>query len=234
MKKRTMALLVLLCIAAGLSACSVAGDAATDTQPIRGLNTDYPNALPAEAQLAIGTLKLDGTQNAIDSQAAGQLLILWQAVRSLSAKNDTATQEIDALYQQIEETMTPAQIQAIAAMQLTQDDMLQEAQALGLNFAAGGGFNQGSQPSTQATPPGSQSARSQSAGNGFPPDGGLPPDGGIPGDGGFPGGGFAQPQQTPNATTRATAQARLAGNGGLNRVPTAWLEALINYLQGKS
>jgi hypothetical protein len=55
--------------------------------------------------------------------------------------------------------MTPAQIQAIAAMQLTQDDMLQEAQTLGIEMAADGGFNQRMQPSTQAKPSSGQSAR---------------------------------------------------------------------------
>ena len=234
MKKQITVLVSLLWIAAGVSACGTGGNAAIGTQATSGLDNSYANALPAEVQLAVGTLKLDGTQDAVDAQTAGQLLILWQAVRSLTAKSGTATQEIQALYQQIEESMTPAQIQAIAAMQLTQTDMLQEAQALGIDLAAGSGFSQGSQSSAQGAASSSQSARSQSAGGGFPPDGSFPPDGGIPGDGGFPGGGFVQPQQTPNAAAQSTAQARFSRSGSLNRVPSAWLDALIDYLQSKS
>ena len=101
MKKQNIVLVSLLWIAASLTACDPAGSTTTSTQAIRGLNIDYTNAVSAEMQLAIGTLKLDGTQNAVDAQTAGQLLVLWQAVRSLTAKSGTAPQEIQALYQQI-------------------------------------------------------------------------------------------------------------------------------------
>ncbi len=65
-------------------------------------------------------MKLDGSQNAVDSQTAAQLLPLWKAVRSLSASDGAAAEEIQAVYRQIEESMSAEQIQAIAAMQLDQ------------------------------------------------------------------------------------------------------------------
>lgn len=224
-----------LLLVLALSACAAAGAAPTSTAEVSGLNADYPNALPVEMQLAVGTLKLQDTPDAVDAQAAGQLLPLWEAVRTMSADSSSSPQEVRALYKQIGETMTPTQIQAIASMQLTQQDISQVAQQLGLNLGAGRGFNQGARPTGQAPSTNGQSQRNFSGGGrGFSGGGGgFGGDGGFPGGGGggFSGGGFNRAQQTPNPSLRETAQARFANGGGINRISSVWVDAIIQYLQ---
>jgi len=108
-----------------LATCSPAANAATSTGLVTSsaLTTGYTNALPVELQLAYGTLKLKGSANEIDSQTAAALLPLWKAVRSLSASDNAAQAEIQAVYRQIEESMSAAQLQAIAELQLTGADV---------------------------------------------------------------------------------------------------------------
>ncbi|MEJ2599570.1 MAG: hypothetical protein P8Z00_14630 [Anaerolineales bacterium] len=236
MKKVFVMFTGLLLLVLLLSACAAAGAAPTNTAEVSGLNADYPNALPVEMQLAIGTLKLQDTSDAIDAQTAGQLLPLWEAVRTMTADSSSSPQEVRALYKQIGETMTPAQIQAIAAMQLTQQDIPQVAQQLGLDLGAGRSFNQGARPSGGMPDANAQGQRNFSGGGrGFPGGGG-----GFGGDGGFPGGGgggfsggggFDRAQQTPNPSLRETAQARFANGGGFNRLSSVWMDAIIQYLQ---
>jgi hypothetical protein len=240
MKKGTIMITGLVMLALALSACSTAGAETTSTAVVSGLNANYQNALPVEMQLALGTLMLKDTENALDAKTAEQLIPLWEAVGSLSGKNGSSPQEIQALYKQIGDTMTPAQVQAIAAMQITQQDIPQVAQKLGLDLAAGRNFNQGARPTGQAPSTNGQGGRNFSgggggggfSGGGFGGNGGFP-GGGFGGDGGFPGGGgFGQTQQTPNPSARATAQARFAnGGGGFSRLSTVWVDAVIKYLQ---
>jgi hypothetical protein len=241
MKRGRITITGLAVLALGLSACSVAGAAPTSTSEVNGIDTNYQNALPADMQLALGTLMLKDTENAVDAKTAEQLIPLWQAVGSLTSNNSSAPQEIEALYKQIGDTMTPAQIQAISEMQLTQQDIPQVAQQLGLNLAAGRGFNQGALPTGQAPSTNSQGGRNSSGGGGrgnfqgggFGGGGGFP-GGGFGGDGGFPGGGsFGGAQQTPNPSARETAQARFANNGGggFSRISTVWVDAVVKYLQ---
>ncbi len=83
------------------------------------LSTGYEDALDVTSQLALGTLKLEGTANAVTGEQAAQLLPLWQA---LSGSGIQAETERQTIARQIESTMTEAQVAAIAAMALTQAD----------------------------------------------------------------------------------------------------------------
>ena len=106
---------------------------AADSQPAGSatLGEDYKDALPIVAQLTLGSLKLDtgdssigsGQDLSIDAVEAGKLLPLWQAYQSLGNSDNTAEAELSALVSQIQDTMRPEQVQAIAAMQLTADDI---------------------------------------------------------------------------------------------------------------
>jgi len=233
----TMVLLTMIV----LSACSGTQAAGTEAIPQGLLNADYENALPVEMQLAFGTLKLDGTENAVNVEAAGELLPLWKAVRSLSESDSAASEEIQALFKQIQETMTPGQVQAIAAMQLTGEDMAQVAVELGLEFLGGGRLGN-LDPEMQATV---QAARESGQ---FPQGGDFPGGGFRGGDGpvivgpeggqGFPGGGFrgGSPDGQLSPEQQATMEARRAANGGGGArfgVPTAILNAVIEYLETK-
>ncbi|MCJ7660528.1 MAG: hypothetical protein MUO67_15375, partial [Anaerolineales bacterium] len=136
-------------------------DAAGDTSVIAAyLNSDYENALSVPMQLVMGTFMLEDTELTVDSAQAAQLLPLWKAARSLGSSDTAAAEEVGAVYNQIQETMTPEQIAAIAAMQIGREDMFEVVQELGLSFGGGGGdFT----PEMQAT---AQAARA--SGQGFP------------------------------------------------------------------
>ena len=93
--------------------------------------------LPLAESLLIGTLKLQGTGNAVNATQAAALVPLWQAYAQLTSSNTAAQAEIDAVVSQIQTTMTPAQVQAITAMKLTRQDMLTEMSSLGLTNNGG-------------------------------------------------------------------------------------------------
>lgn len=127
------------------------------------LNADYADALPVPSQLAIGTLMLEETENAVTVEQAGELLPYWQMLQALQSSGTAAQAELDAVLNQIQEALTSAQLTAIKEMQLTPDSMMELAQERGLgagmgNAGGGGGFR--------------------------------PPAGMAPGAGGGPGGGF--------------------------------------------
>jgi hypothetical protein len=175
--------------------------------------------------LLIGSLKLDGTAQAITPAQAAELLPLWQVYSEL-ANSDTAAQaEKDALVQQIEETMTAEQMQAIQAMNLTPQDTFALMQEMGLG-RGGGSFPGGDNaPQGGDVPP-------FDGGGGFP--GGGPPDGGggfvgPGGDGGFPGQGGGG--QNLSQEQIATAQASRSQGMGAGFLSPALLNALIEYLQ---
>lgn len=83
------------------------------------LKIDYADATSLRNQLALGTLKLEGTANAVTAEQAKALLPLWQAVVALSGTTTTAEAELTAVQNQIAEALQPAQLQAIGALQLT-------------------------------------------------------------------------------------------------------------------
>lgn len=160
--KKVKFLGVLVSLTLILVACGGANSTANTATTV--LNEDYPDALPIQTQLTLGTLKLDESSLAVDSKQAAELLTLWQAIRSLSSSDITAEGEIEAIVNQILETMSPEQLEAIAAMELTQESIFELTQELGI--ARGGDLT------TDGDPRGSA------------------PDDMIPGSGGGPGGGM--------------------------------------------
>ena len=83
------------------------------------LSIEYSDAANLRSQLAYGTIKLADTPNAITSDQAKTLIPLWQAVISLSGDTTTASEELTAVQDQITAALTAEQLQAIAAMQIT-------------------------------------------------------------------------------------------------------------------
>jgi hypothetical protein len=113
--------------------------------------------------LALGTFKLEDTDQAVTATQAKKLLPLWKAVKSIGASDTAAQAEIDALYRQIKEAMTSDQWKAIQAMNLT----MQDAQTIMAEVGA-----------IEA----SSSSSSSSGGDSFgPPGGGDPMMGGMGG-----------------------------------------------------
>lgn len=105
------------------------------------LSTSYDGALPPSSQLALGTLVLEGTGEAVTPDQAQALKPLWQAIQGGVMQGDAET---NALLNQIETTMTADQISAIAAMQLTREDMTAWMQAKGVRLAPPEGVQGGS------------------------------------------------------------------------------------------
>lgn len=87
--------------------------------PVATLSTEYADATSLRNQLAYGTLQLEGTDLAVTAVQAQSLLPLWQAIVALSGTETTAAEELTAVQNQITEALTPDQIQAIAAIQIT-------------------------------------------------------------------------------------------------------------------
>lgn len=131
-------LLIILSLAlAGCTTATPAAPAAGETQPpaaVSGeatptpyaaayLSTEYTDAASLRNQLAYGTLELEGAEQAVTSEQAKILTPLWQAIVALSGDETTAAEELTAVQNQITEAMTPAQLEAIAALQITNADL---------------------------------------------------------------------------------------------------------------
>ena len=196
------------------------GQVSAETSQEVRLRDDYADALSIQGQLASGTLLLEETELVVDEALAAELLPLWRAVRSLINSDTAAALEIEAVYNQIQDTMTPDQISAIAEMKLTEETlatMLEEGELFfgQSNFAGGRG-------------------EGASSGEGFtPPEGGLRPGGGFPGGGlgQGPGGGFPEGLD-PEAMATRQAQFAEGGLGGF--MDQALITAVIRTLEMKT
>ena len=225
--KRTF-LFTLLIFALVLTACSGA-TSASQISSTQANSAQDSASLTTATQLVVGTLKLEDTDQAITSDQAKELLMLWQVYQELS-NNDTAAQaEFDGLIEQIQGTMTAAQMQAITAMKLTQSDVFALMQEKGLSAG---------QPQQSSSGNGSSSS-TQSGGGSAPSAGGMagggPPDagmgGGAPPSGGMGGMGGAGPSNSTGQTQSAGASLSTGRTAGSS---TALVGALIQYLQQKA
>jgi hypothetical protein len=140
MKARyTIALLLVLVLA--LTSCGspkAAPDAASSA-----LDDTYVDALSIRSQLVLGTLKLEETDLAVTPAQATELVPLWQASRNLARSGTGATEEVNAVLEQIQAAMTPEQLAAIAELKLTRADNQVMAQELGLSTGTGEGSGGG-------------------------------------------------------------------------------------------
>jgi hypothetical protein len=124
--KPNLIVMAFLTLTLLLGACAPA-DETTPAAPtsIAGeyLNTDYADAASLRNQLAFGIIKLDGTPNAVTPEQATTLIPFWQAILALSGDETSAAEELSAVQDQILTALTPAQLEAIAAMQITNADL---------------------------------------------------------------------------------------------------------------
>lgn len=195
---------ILMIVGLWLTACS----ASATLTPTASTNND----LPTETQLAVGTLKLEGTDQAVSVEQAKELVVYWQVYQTLSQSETTAQAEIDGLVAQIQEAMTDDQMKAITDMAITQQDVLTSMQGVTIS-SSDSGNRAVSSSSSGGMPAGGPPAD----GGGAPPDGGMPAEMG----GAAPDSGTSQPQ---------SAQTGLAAAPG---VPSALVEAVIQSLEEK-
>ena len=155
---------------------------------------------------------IDGTTNSFIGNVIVGSVVLWKAYRSLSASDDAAAAELEAVIGQIEAGMTPAQLSAIAAMQLTQADLAAYVQDNGLQGA-------GRSASTQAVTAG-----------------GAATGGGMDGmmAGGGPGGemGVMPPAEMGGAAPAASGAAQQSGT--TSTALTALYDAVIVLLSARA
>jgi hypothetical protein len=186
------------------------------------LAADYSDALTVESQLALGSLQLEESALAVDEAQAAELLPLWQAFQSLSNSDIAAAAEVTALINQIQDTMAPEQVQAIADMALTEDrvtEMIESGELQLRGFGGRGGFG--------GDGGGEDGGFSGGFGGQF---GGLPGGGPGGGPGGLPGGGPGEISEDD----RATRQAEFAG-GDLGSFQDRLLTgAVVRLLQDKT
>lgn len=206
--------LTLLTLALILSAC---GGSASEESALQTESNERTFSMPTELALMVGTVKLDETEYAIGAEQATELIPLWKALKSLSESETAASAEIEAIINQIEDTMTSEQMAAITAMELTMEDMraVQEQLDVESGFGNFGDIT----PEMQAT---MQAARESGQ---FPT--GRPGGGDVPGGGQGPFGGDVDP------AARETAMAERGFGGNGMRVNTALLQGIIEFLENK-
>lgn len=169
---------------------SLAAEVATETATTATLDA---------LQLLFGTLKLQGTDQAITAEQAAILLPLWTNYQTLTAsmtpgqnpggsadqaqatpsdpgQGDSALQQqISDLLTQIQSGMTADQISAIEALQITQDSVTTIMEELGITVADAAQGTDGAQP--QGGGPGGGGGASPDGGGTPPEMNGTPPAG---------------------------------------------------------
>lgn len=206
---KTFSYTILIGILLSLVACG--GNGGQDVSEV---------TLPIETQLVVGTFKLEDTELAVTAEQAGNLLMFWQVYVDLGESDTAAQAEIDALVEQVQETMTAQQVETILSMQITQQDVVALVMEQG----------------DSATNPGGQAGAGSAAGgaSGFaPPDGGMEMGGGSPPDGGMMGGGEVGTTQPSDADQQVEAPGGEMPAGMLG-VPSALLDALIQLLEQRA
>jgi hypothetical protein len=203
-----------------LAACGgAAGEvAATETETTADtflFDEGGTGSMPIQSQLMLGTLLLEETELAVDSEQASELLPLWKAVRSLGESDTAAAAEIEAVIKQIQETMTSEQLETITTMEISREDMTALMEELGVTRGFGEGIGDGS----DFQPPEGFAGR--------PPEGGIPGGGDGSGDRGF--GGDLNPEQM--ATMQAMREKR-GGQAGMFGAQLL-LDPLIELLESK-
>ncbi|MBN1372629.1 MAG: hypothetical protein JW987_11880 [Anaerolineaceae bacterium] len=234
--KKVLSVFAFLVILLSLTACSATQAAEPVTQ-----TTANPQQTADDVKLLMGAFLLEDTDQAITPDQAGELILLWKGVKAL-ATSDSATQaELDALYAQIEETMTPEQMTAINAMTIDQDTMRELMQQYGIGMSNGEGdasgtdfgFMMGEMPEGMegmTLPEGGNFERPSDGG------GGAMPGGGGTRPGGDMGGGFATGANL-NESQRATLQAQQSNQTGTRRsagMTLMLIDPLIQLLQERA
>lgn len=222
-KKLVYPLMIMLL---ALVSCNSASDntAAADGQAPNG--TGQPTReISEDVQLMMGTVLLDKTDYAIDADQAAELIPLWKVLDTMAGSETAAQVEVDAVIASIQDAMTPEQMTAIEAMNLSIADMNDVFQTLGIDMNGGGGFGQMTEEQQATMEVMRDSGDFTQGGPEGSPGGGRGMGGGM---GEFGGDTGISPEM------RETAQAE-RGNGigqgfGIN---TQLLEAIITFLEAK-
>jgi len=119
-------------VSATLTAAPASTPLPTGTAPAT-LSTAYPEAVPVQLQLIAGSLELEGSQLAVTAAQASALLPIWNALKDLGGNSAATQEQYDDLIEQALQAMTNEQIQAIALMQITRQQMMTVVQQQGIS-----------------------------------------------------------------------------------------------------
>lgn len=197
-RKQLFLLLLTLILVLSLVGC---GQTTTSESTTDASTTDASGNMFASLELddvttlAVGTIGLDGTADAVTPEQASTLITLWQAYQTMAYDDTTAQTELDALVSAISSAMTDDQLDAIHSMDLSGDNI----QTILSAVSFGGGMGQASAegtPSVSAIDPSQMTDNSgmpsggpgDMGGGGGAPSGGGPGGGGSAPSGGIPGG----------------------------------------------
>ena len=162
MKQKTLVIVVIL-LTLLMSACTSGSDAALEnnfsTQVEDAsiptvedhlvdeniLTTEYENAASLRNQLALGILSLKESSQAVTAEQASEILPLWQAMSLFEQDQNMAQAEVEALQSQLIKSMPAEQLQAIASMHLTNDDLAEFYADHGIVMGTESGEAQGRQ-----------------------------------------------------------------------------------------
>lgn len=120
-----LALLLAACGGAETASvdAAVAVPIGEDSDTAATLSEEYEDAANLRSQLALGTLRLEGTPRAITASQAQALLPLWQTLQALGDSSTSAPEEVEAVLDQITASLSEEQVSAIAGLHLTNADL---------------------------------------------------------------------------------------------------------------
>ena len=212
--KKYIIVVTLFTLLLSLAACS-----SSASTPAASKTT----SLSTEAQLLVGTLKLESTALVVSKAQAAQLLPLWETLQSLASSGTAAQAEVDAVVDQIKSTMTAQQLSSINTMNLTNQDLTSAMAESGTSTTA----------STMTGSATSSSAQLPSGGGMAAPAGGDPGGGNPPTD---MGGAMSASGSTSSIGIAQAASAQstvVPSSVTSNQVPPALINALVELLQKK-
>jgi len=173
--------------------------------------TAQAETMPFDSIAGIGIIKLEGTESAIDSETAVNLLPLFKALKALSTNSNTSVAEMTALNNQIKNSLTADQLTAIENLKITSADVAKLMKENGLT-------------STTSSGSASTSSNRNNGGMGGPPDGSMM----MIASGGASSTSGSTTQATPNAVAALTTSRKNAGGYNLT-----FADMVIKILQKK-
>jgi len=206
--RNVISIIFVMALVLSLAACG----AKETTEAAAADGAANAREMPLTTRLVMGTLQLEGTENEVTAEQAAELVPLWKGYVALSASDSTSREELNALAEQISESMTAEQIAFIDDLSAESMDMMGLMEELGVEM------------------PARAAGDDAESGQAFRPGGGMAGMG--PGGGQ---GGTNPEQMSPEQIETMRAERQGSGGGGMmgGQMTTPLVEKLIEILSAK-